>query len=126
MNRKLLCAALAVVLILSLAVGCGSGGSGSGSGATSSSSEAPAPKPTVVGEWTTDWNLSTLYYTFNADGTGELKDWYTFTYVYSEADGTLVLDIDTMDGNFEYKAKLDGDVLTLTDSFDADMILERK
>ena len=115
--------ALLLVLILSITLLAGCSGNSNNDGGNSGNG-AGAAKASIVGQWTYD---IVYEYTFNEDGSGELKDSYKFTYVYAEDTGTLTLSIEDMTGDFVYTdCKLEGDVLKMTDGVGSEMVLNRK
>ena len=77
-------------------------------------------KKTLVGSWTYG---NSFTYTFNEDGTGEYSG-MKFTYT-TEGDKLSIL----YDGNtaaFETTYKIEGNKLTIKDSFNNDVVYEKK
>ncbi len=118
--RRVLAAVFALCLMFSLAA-CGSSGASEEPASGGADASEAAPVPTIIGAWANKDMPNYIYY-FNEDGTGSYyidggeSDFWTYTFVDNGDSVTLDYGNDSTPNTFKYK--LDGDSLSITDSFD--------
>lgn len=128
--KKLLSLALTLLLVLALTVsfaGCGKTDAPAtdGSGVAADSEAAAPAGAELVGEWAYDSNY---IYTFNADGTGQYDAGGTImplTYEIPE-DGQLSILFEGNTDPMVTEYKVEGDVLTILDSLNNEVVYKKK
>lgn len=119
MKKRTVAIAIMLVLVCSLLAACsgGNGGNGGNGGAGD----------TIVGTWASADYSGAYVYTFNEDGSGNYDASGTqMPFTYTAEDGKLSILYDGNTAPFETTYTISGKTLTMKDSFDNDVVYNRK